>query len=47
MLTLSSPEIPCDIVLLIPFFISYNFLGWKGLILSSPKNATIFGGWKG
>jgi hypothetical protein len=33
---------PCDIILLILPFICYNFLGWKGLTLSNPKNATIF-----
>jgi hypothetical protein len=27
---------PCDIILLILSFICYNFLGWKGLTLSSP-----------
>jgi hypothetical protein len=32
-LTLSSPVMPCDIILLILSFICYNF---KGLILSSP-----------
>jgi hypothetical protein len=25
----------------------YNFLDWKGLTISIPKNATIFWGWKG
>jgi hypothetical protein len=41
LLTLYSPVMPCDIILLILFFICYNFLGWKGLTLSIPKNAKI------
>jgi hypothetical protein len=45
-LTISSPVMPCDIILLILSFICYNLGGggWKGLTLSTPKNATIFFG---
>jgi hypothetical protein len=41
-LTLSSPEMSCYIILLILSFIGYNFLGLKGLILSSSKNCSIW-----
>jgi hypothetical protein len=44
LLTLSSPVMPFDIILLILSFICYNLGGggWKGLTLSNQKNATIF-----